>query len=142
MSFIFKKRIYGYECDIYGHLNNSNYLQILEAARSEAMQDMGVTIRQMLDARWHIYILHFELDYIKAVQLEDIIEIRSKIIWMNRVKGDWIQEIYNPAGELCFMAKLTAVFAYEGKPARLAPQFYDVFMRYVETNAEVKSDNP
>lgn len=132
MSFSFKKRIYGYECDIYGHLNNANYLPILEAARSEAMQDMGVTINRMLEQRWHIYILHFELDYIKAVQLEDIIEVKSRIVWMSRVKGQWIQEIYNSAGELCFTAKLIAVFAFEGKPARLAPQFYDVFVRYLE----------
>ncbi|MBM4399375.1 MAG: acyl-CoA thioesterase, partial [Candidatus Cloacimonetes bacterium] len=101
MQFIFKKRIYGYECDIYGHLNNANYLPLLEAARSEALQEMGIPIQKLLDMRWHIYVLRFELDYIKAIQLEDIIEVRSRIISMNRVKGDWIQEIFNSKSELC-----------------------------------------
>ena len=131
MQFIFKKRIYGYECDIYGHLNNANYLPLLEAARSEALQEMGMPIQKLLDMRWHIYILRFELDYIKAIQLEDIIEVKSRIVSMNKVKGDWIQEIFNSRGELCFKAHLTAVFAHNGKPARLILEIYDLFAKYL-----------
>lgn len=131
MHFKHKKRIYGYECDIYGHLNNANYLQILEAARSEAMQEMGMPIQKMLDVQWHVYVLRFEIDYIKAIQLEDVIEVQSSIIRMNRVKGMWKQEIYDSSGELCFKALMTAVFAYQGKPARLIPEIYSVFERYL-----------
>jgi len=40
----FRKRIYGYECDLYGHLHNTNYLNILEAARSEALVDVGMPV--------------------------------------------------------------------------------------------------
>ncbi|MBM4399062.1 MAG: acyl-CoA thioesterase [Candidatus Cloacimonetes bacterium] len=130
MQFIFRKRIYGYECDIYGHLNNANYLLLLEAARSEALQEMDMPIQKLLDMHWHIYVLRFELDYIKAIQLEDIIEVRSRIISMTKVKGNWIQEIFNSKGELCFQARLTAVFAHNGKPARLTPEIYDLFARY------------
>jgi thioesterase III len=132
MSFTFKKRIYGYECDIYGHLNNANYLPILEAARSEALQDMGMPIQRLMALKWHIYILRFELDYIKSIQLEDIITVKSTILTLSKVKGNWNQEIYNSEGELCFRARLTAVFAYQGKPARLIPEIYDVFERFVE----------
>jgi YbgC/YbaW family acyl-CoA thioester hydrolase len=130
--FSFKKRIYGYECDIYGHLNNANYLPILEAARSEAMQEMGMPILTMLDLGWHIYVLRFELDYIKAVQLEDIIEVRSVILETKRVRGSWRQEIYNSQGELCCSAIMHAVFAYHGKPARLPGEIQNVFEKFVE----------
>jgi YbgC/YbaW family acyl-CoA thioester hydrolase len=132
MSFTFSKRIYGYECDIYGHLNNSNYLQLLEAARSEALQEMDMPIQKLLDMRWHLYILRFELDYIKSLQLEDRVEVRSKVLTLNKVKSSWQQEIYNSRGELCFRAVIWVVFAHNGKPARLIPQIYDVFDRYVE----------
>lgn len=132
MSFSFQKRIYGYECDIYGHLNNANYLPLLEAARSEVLQEMGMPIQKLLEMHWHIYILRFELDYIKAIQLEDIVTVKSIIVSMTKVKGDWIQEIYNSKGELCFRAKLTAVFAHHGKPARLTPELYDLFAKFLE----------
>ncbi|HOD17769.1 MAG TPA: thioesterase family protein [Candidatus Cloacimonadota bacterium] len=130
--FIFRKRIYGYECDIYGHLNNADYLPILEAARSEAMQEMGVSIKKMLEANWQIYVLHFELDYLKALKLEEVIEVHSRILSVNKLKSEWMQEIYNAEGELCFTAKMTAVFAHNGKPARLLPEFFEVFARNVE----------
>jgi YbgC/YbaW family acyl-CoA thioester hydrolase len=132
MSFTFRKRIYGYECDIYGHLNNANYLPLLEAARSEALQEMGVPIQKLLDMHWHLYVLRFEIDYIKAIQLEDIIEVKSRVLTLNKVKSSWEQLMYNSEGELCFRAIMTAVFAYQGKPARLVPEIYDVFERYIE----------
>jgi YbgC/YbaW family acyl-CoA thioester hydrolase len=132
MTFSFKKRTYGYECDIYGHLNNANYLPILEAARSEALQVMGVPIQKLLDMQWHLYVLRFEIDYIKAIQLEDIIEVKSRVLMLNKVKSSWEQLIYNSEGELCFRGIMTAVFAYQGKPARLVPEIYDVFAKYLD----------
>lgn len=133
MSFTFTKRIYGYECDIYGHLNNANYLPILEAARSEALQEMNVPIQKLLDMQWHLYVHRFELDYIKSIQLEDTITVKSKVLTLNKVKSTWQQEFYNSRGDLCFKALMTAVFAYQGKPARLIPEIYDVFAKYLET---------
>ena len=131
MPLTFKKRIYGYECDIYGHLNNANYLPILEAARSEALQEMGMPIQKLLDMHWHLYVLRFELDYIKSIQLEDIIEVKSKVLTLTKVKSTWEQEIYDSRGILCFRAILTVVFAYNGKPARLVPEIFDVFKKYI-----------
>ncbi|MFO7659978.1 MAG: thioesterase family protein [Candidatus Cloacimonadaceae bacterium] len=133
--FYFTKRIYGYECDIYGHLNNANYLPILEAARSEALQEMGMPIQKLLDLQWHLYVYRFEIDYIKAIQLEDVIEVRSKVLTLNKVKSSWQQEIYDSKGELCFRSVMTAVFAHNGKPARLIPEIYDVFAGYLNPSS-------
>ena len=132
MLFYFKKRIYGFECDIYGHLNNANYLTLLESARSEALQLMGMPIQKLLDMKWHMYVIRFEMDYIKALQLEDVVEVRSKVNTLSKVKSSWIQEIYNSKGELCFRATPTVVFAYNGKPARLVPEIMSVFEKYLE----------
>jgi len=134
MQFKFNKRIYGFECDIYGHLNNANYLTLLEAARSEALQEMGMPIQKLLDIKWHMYVLRFELDFVKALQLEDIVEVRSKVMTLSKVKSTWQQEIYNSKGELCFRAIPTVVFAYEGKPARLIPEIMSVFESYIDKN--------
>jgi YbgC/YbaW family acyl-CoA thioester hydrolase len=132
MIFTFKKRIYGFECDIYGHLNNANYLTLLESARSEALQEMGMPIQKLLDMKWHMYVLRFELDYIKALQLEEIVEVRSKVTSLSKVKSTWLQEVYNSKGELCFKAIPTVVFAFNGKPARLIPEIMSVFESYVD----------
>lgn len=131
MFFRFYKKIYGYECDIYGHLNNSNYLQLLEAARSEALTEMEVPIPYLLGQGIQIFILCSELDYIKALQLEDRVEVRSYIRDCNRLKTIWDQEIYDPGGDFCFRARITSVFARNGKAARIPVELHQHFLQYL-----------
>ncbi len=136
MIFELKKRIYGFECDVYGHLNNANYLQLLESARAEAMIEMGMSISELRELDLQIFVREFELDYQKAIELEDIITIRSWYPGLNRLKGTWYQQIYNSRGELCFEAKLLAVFARGGKPQRLPQEVFELFLRFAEPPAE------
>ncbi len=132
MRFEFSKRIYGFECDVYGHLNNANYLQILESARAEAMIEMGMSVSRMRELNLQVFIRSFKLDYIKAIELEDIITVRSWFDEMNRVKGYWTQQILNSAGELCFEARMVGVFASEGRAHRLPQEVYELFWGFRE----------
>jgi YbgC/YbaW family acyl-CoA thioester hydrolase len=131
MIFEYKKKIYGYECDIYSHLNNANYLMLLEAARSEAMEVMDTPLAKLLQMGIQFFVLRYELDYLKAVELEDTVLVRSWFYSTNRIKGLWQQEIYNSRGDLCFVAHLTVVYAQNGKAKRLPPEISDHFLKYV-----------
>ena len=109
MIFEFTKKIYGYECDIYGHMNNANYLMMLEAARSEALVEMGMPIVQLMKMNIQLFVLRYELDYLKALKLEDTVLVKSWFYEVNRIKGFWSQEVYDSKGELCFVAKFTEI---------------------------------
>lgn len=135
MVFEFRKRIYGFECDIYGHLNNANYLQLLESARSEAMIEMGMSVARMRELELQVFIREFHLDYRLAVEHEDLITLKSWFDEMNRVKGHWVQRIYNSRGELCFEAQMVGVFASGGKAKRLPPEVFELFQGYLESTA-------
>ncbi|MCB5245139.1 MAG: acyl-CoA thioesterase [Candidatus Cloacimonadaceae bacterium] len=135
MIFEFQKRIYGYECDVYGHLNNANYLQLLEAARVEAMIKMGMSIKRMKELNLQILIRNFTLDYKRAIQHEDLITIKSWFDEINRIKQHWIQQIYDSSGQLCFEAQMLGVFACEGKAQRLPVEVFEVFHLYQESKA-------
>lgn len=132
MIFTFKKKIYGYECDIYGHLNNANYLNLLEAARSEALVTMEMPIAKLQEMGVQFFVLRFELDYIRAVELEDVVTVKSWFYKTSRLKGFWKQEVYNSNAELCFSAKLTLVYAADGKAKRLSQELTDHFDKYLE----------
>ncbi|MCB5259038.1 MAG: thioesterase family protein [Candidatus Cloacimonetes bacterium] len=134
MIFTFKKKIYGYECDIYGHLNNANYLMMLEAARSDALVKMDMPIKKLLAMGIQFFVLHYELDYLKAVDLEEDVSVRSWFNKTNRIKGFWHQEVYNSQGELCFKAALTVVYASGGKAKRLPPEISDHFIKFIHQN--------
>ena len=127
MIFEYQKRIYGYECDVYGHLNNANYLQILEAARAEALIEMDLSICRLRELNLQIFVTGFQLNYIKAIQLEDIITVKTWATSINRLRGHWHQEIYDSQGILCFTAEMDAVFARDGRPQRLSPEVLEIF---------------
>jgi thioesterase III len=140
MIFEHRKRVYGFECDVYGHLNNANYLQILESARAEALIEMGMSVSRMRELNLQIFIRAFELDYRKAIDLEDIITVSSWFDEVNKVKGSWTQQILNSGGEVCFQARMLAVFASEGHAHRLPQEVYDLFLSFLESDRNTSTN--
>ena len=133
MIFAFNKRIYGYECDIYGNLNNANYLQLLEAARSEALYEMNLAQSDLQKKGIQLFVHYGEISFIKAIDHDEVITVKSFFTEMNRIKGKWHQEIYNATKEICFTADITIVFASEGKAKRLPVEVFEQLLRYIET---------
>jgi YbgC/YbaW family acyl-CoA thioester hydrolase len=125
----YQKRIFGYECDMYGHLNNANYLHLLEECRTEAMYDIEMPVEMLLRLGWHVYIRRYEIDYIKPVRLEDIVTVKSRIEEMNRAGSKWLQEVHDSEGKLCFRAYIYIVHIRDGKPARVPDGIWGHFLR-------------
>ncbi|MDX9976735.1 MAG: thioesterase family protein [Candidatus Cloacimonadales bacterium] len=132
MIFVKERKIYGYECDIYGHLNNSNYLQFYESARSDALTDMNFPIKQFNDQGIHLYITRIELDYKAGVFLEDVVTIKSWMSTANRLGSTWIQKLYNSQRQLCNQAIVKVVHAKNGKPFRIDHETALFFKSFVE----------
>ncbi len=128
----YKRKIFGYECDIYGHLNNANYLHLYEEARADALEQMNIPIRKLADIGFHIYLTNIEINFIKGLPLENIVTIKSRINSMNRLTSIWIQEIYNNSGDLCSVANVKGVFVKNGKPVRLSKDLFEQFKKFLE----------
>ncbi len=134
MKHEFQKRIYGYECDIYGHLNNANYLQIFEAARTEFLILTDLSIERLSRMGISIFISETLIKYKKPVELNDIIKVVSMVKSCSRVKSVWKQEIYNENNELCTVLEIQGVFVMNGKPARIPKEFHAVYLQYVTSD--------
>ena len=128
----YKRKIFGYECDIYGHLNNANYLHLYEEARADALEQMKLPISKLADQGFHIYLTNIEINFIKGLPLESTITIKSRINSMNRLTSIWIQEIYNTKEELCNTAIVKGAFIKDGKPIRLPKDLFEEFKKYSE----------
>ena len=124
----YKRRIFGFECDIYGHLNNANYLHIYEEARSVALEEMDFSIKKLVELEIHIYIVNINLKFKKAIKFEDRVTIETTLGKHSRVKAIWIQKIYNSKKELCNIAEVEGAFIKFGKPYRLPQEIYKKFM--------------
>ncbi len=130
--FVYKRKIYGYLCDIYGHLNNSSYLQIYEEARSEALTEMSLPISKLIELDFQIYLTRVELIYKKGVPNDETITVKSQIHKMNRLRATWLQEIFDENGELCNRALVDGVYVKSGKPARIDKDLYQIFQKFYE----------
>jgi YbgC/YbaW family acyl-CoA thioester hydrolase len=132
MVFNFSKKIYGYECDTYGHLNNAIYLQLYEAARAEALMTMNMPVAKLKELNIMLFLVKVELEYKKGIELEDTITIKTCIRQNNRLKAVWYQEIFNSKGELCSTATVTGVYVSNGKPTRVNSELCEYFDGFVE----------
>ncbi len=128
----YRRKVFGYECDLYGHLNNANYLHLFEEARADALDKMGLSVRKLNDLGFHIYITNLELTYKKGIPVEENIIIKSKIVTANRVSSIWRQEIYDNSYELCSTIKVKGVFVKDGKPYRISKELFNQFQEFIE----------
>ncbi len=134
---IHKRKIYGFMCDIYGHLNNANYLYLYEEARAEGLEEIGIPIRLLNQREISIYLTEINLKFLKSVMLEDTVKIKSKIIKYNKLKSVWEQKMYNSNNELCNIATVTGVFVKNGKPFRIPNDIYDIIKNFVTKDNEL-----
>ena len=128
----YKRKIFGYECDIYGHLNNANYLHLYEEARADALEQMNIPIRMIREMGFSIYVIHIEINFKKGIELEETVIIKSSISQISRLKAVWKQEIYNSKNELCNTALVTCVFVKAGKPCRISKELFEHFLKSKE----------
>ena len=127
----YKRKIFGYESDIYGHLNNAIYLHIYEEARSDALDHMGMSIQTLNEKNIGIFLINLELEFIKAIQMGEIITVHSDIIKSTRLKATWKQEIFNSKNKLCNRAIVKGVFIKDTKPNRLPKDIFEHFNKFI-----------
>ena len=123
----YKLKIFGYECDIYGHLNDANYLHIFEEARSKGLEDLGLSVSELFRLNIHIYITDIHLQYKRGIPLEETIIVVTEISHATRLKSIWHQEVFDHEGNLCSIADVTGVFVRGGKPMRLPKEIMEIF---------------
>ncbi|MCD4828762.1 MAG: acyl-CoA thioesterase [Candidatus Cloacimonetes bacterium] len=127
MELVYKRRIWGFECDIYGHLNNAQYLHLYEEARSEALREIGITIEDFRRMGVQIVITRVELEYKRTVPFDEVVEIRTRISFANRLRSTWEQRIFSADGTLCNHALIEGVYLREGRPHRISHEMVKVF---------------
>ncbi|RLD54995.1 MAG: hypothetical protein DRJ01_17285 [Bacteroidetes bacterium] len=127
----YKRKIYGYDCDIYGHLNNANYLHIYEEARADALEKMNLSVRELNELGINIYLTHIDLEFIKGIPLEENVIVKTYVSKANRLKSVWRHEIYNHYNELCSVSIVEGVFIKNRKPYRIPSELFHRLQKYI-----------
>lgn len=118
-----------YECDFYGHVNNAVYLNYLEYARMEALNEKGFTLENMKARGYVVVVRRVELDYKLPLFMGDEITIRTFTSQARNTSGVFTQQIIrNKDQRMALEAKITWVFTnLDGKPIPIPNEIREVF---------------
>ncbi|MEA1972614.1 MAG: acyl-CoA thioesterase, partial [Candidatus Cloacimonadota bacterium] len=86
---IYKRKIFGYECDLYGHLNNAKYLNICEEARSDALEQTDYSVNYLYQLGIYMFVRNANIQFIKSIPVGSEISIRSKVVKYTRLRSIW-----------------------------------------------------
>jgi len=125
-----KIRVYYEDTDLGGVVYHSNYLNFCERARSQRFFDRGLSPSTQ---QGHYVIKHIEAEYISFAKLGDLLEVKSKLIWMKAASFMLHQEIYNQEGKKLFEMDIILVFlSQEGKVQRFTKEQKELIQRLFE----------
>jgi len=116
----FKRQVFLYETDAFGHTNNVTFFQYLESARFELIKEMNLF--DPSDILSCNYILaHAECDYKKISRYNDTIIIYSRVLEIKRSSFGIEHRIINEkTGDLVATGKVVMV-SYNHKKGEIVP---------------------
>lgn len=118
-----------YECDSYNHVNNAVYLNYLEYARADYMDQTGFRYLDFVEAGYFLYVTHIDIHYKASARYGDELEIETFAIKLGAVSGTFKQVIRRKnadgsLGDVCAEAEVSwACVNKEGRPSKIPSEF-------------------
>jgi acyl-CoA thioester hydrolase len=111
------------ELDPYQHVNHAVYLTYLEAARIEALAELGFGMDRLAANGCQIVVTEMQIKFLRSAVAGDLLDISTSVIKIRRASTQWLQTI--SVGETLYIrAILTgAITDLEGRPRRLPDGF-------------------
>lgn len=130
---IFEEKIYTYQIDFVGHVNNIIYIQWLENGRVRMLEAMGLPVQNLAETDQVMPVLVETLIiYKKPLYLNNTPKIEMWISKMNNASAIMEFRILNEKGELCAEARQKGLFVdrQTKKPMRITSAHREGFEKF------------
>ena len=116
----FSIRVYYEDTDSGGVVYYANYLKFTERARTNMIQELGLTLNQLQDDYDCLFIVKkVNCEYLQSAKLEDILEVHSKIIQVKNASFELEQNISRD-NKIIFQSNIIMVCVNtKGKPKKI-----------------------
>lgn len=135
-----------YEADDYGHLNHASYVHYLETARIEALEAIGLSLREMRRQGFLLLATELSVKYHSPANPGDTLEISTHVQEIRGARTVWSQEVRHArSGRLVVSAEVTGAFVQEGGRAVRVPAAFRQRLSALElpdTGREVERPRP
>ena len=130
LTFTRKFRARYYECDAFGHVNNTNYLRYMQEAAFDASAAAGYDFARY-DALGHYWLVReTDVEYLKPLRYGDSFEVKTWGIDFRRVRSRRAYE-FRQAGTDDLIARAQTDWVYldnvTGRPATVPPAMIAAF---------------
>ena len=130
-NFTHKVRVYYEDTDAGGVVYYANYLRFLERARTEAINDIGLSNKKIKDDFGALIIVKScNVDYKKSAHLEDELSVRSFVKSITKTSF-FMTQIITRKNDIIVEAKVHLVFVNNlGKPVKIPNIIFENFKPY------------
>lgn len=104
-----KRRIYYYDTDTSGAVYHANYLKYFEEARSEYLEDRGLTVKGLLEKGIGFAIRRQEVEYKFPTLYGDTLDIQTKVKEYTPFRIVFSYVVHNQDGRLIAKAETDLV---------------------------------
>ena len=119
-EFKYKVKVFYEDTDAGGVVYYANYLKFFERARTEAIAEIGLSNKKLLDEFGVLIIVKScNIDYKKPAKLEDQLEIKSIISSISNSSFKMTQKVFRDDDLLTSSEIHLVIVDKEGKPSRI-----------------------
>lgn len=123
-------RVRHYECDMYGHVNNTNYLRYMQEAAFDASTAAGYDTARYAAMGRQWLVRETDLEYLRPLRYGDSVRVKTWVADFRRVRSRRRYELYRVTdNELVARAHTDWVFldAATGQPATIPQEMIAAF---------------
>jgi thioesterase-3 len=123
-------KVRGYHTDLYQHVNNARYLEFLEEARWQLLED-HMDLASFMRGGYLFFVVNINISYRSPARVGDTVTVRSGLKKIGNKSAVIRQQIINKAtGTVCVDADVTFVIADTGgRPVKLEADLKDKVMQ-------------
>jgi acyl-CoA thioester hydrolase len=117
-----KQRIYYHHTDAGGVVYYAKYLNFLEEARTEYLEEQGISVRELAQKGTLFVVARQEIDYKAPAFYGDILQIDTRIANITGVKIEFDCEIKNQGGKIVSRARTILVCVDKNLKPKAIPE--------------------
>ncbi len=134
----FPIRIYYEDTDSVGLVYHANYLKYAERARTEMLRLVGISQTEMaLRYGVSFAVRDCVLDFRGAAHLDDLIEVRSRLVQMAAATASAAQTIWRGTEELVRLSLRVVCLRRDGRPSRIPWPVRHALEPYIQRQKQV-----
>jgi acyl-CoA thioester hydrolase len=131
-------RVYYEDTDAGGIVYYANYLKFAERARTEMMRELGTSHSQMIETEELSFaVARCEVDYLKSARLDDLLEVRTRIVEVGGATLDALQEISRDRDDVARLKIRLACVTRDGRPKRIPAPVRAALTRFQQSEERV-----